>query len=128
MNDIEPRVPLDALDPGRREPGYWVRFHRSVMTAAGPELARRAASRVVPGLEDLVASWSRLFAPVAVAVAALAGLLLVADTDRELPIIPMAGVEELLAPEWAEGDPEPLPAFFFQEDDFDAVLLAANPF
>lgn len=127
MNDIEPRVPLDALDPGTREPGYWVRFHRSVMKAAGPELARRAASRV-PGLEDLVASWSRLFAPGAVAVAALAGLLLVADTDGELPVIPMVGVEELLAPEWAEGDPEPLPASFFQEDDFDAVLLAANPF
>jgi hypothetical protein len=126
MREIEPKVPIDALDPARREPGYWVRFHRSVMKAAGPELARRASAGV-PSLEDLLASWSRLFAPGAVAVAALAGLLLVADTDRVLPL-PMAGVEELLTPEWAEGDPEPLPAFFFQEEDFDAVLLAANPF
>jgi hypothetical protein len=126
MKEIEPKVPMDVLDPGGREPGYWVRFHRSVMKAAGPELARRAGARV-PGLEDLLASWSRLFVPGAVAVAVMAGLLLMVDTDEALPL-PMVGVEELLTPEWIEGDPGPLPAFFFQEEDFDAVLLAANPF
>lgn len=126
MNELEPRVPLEELDPGHRDPGYWARFHRSVMSAAGPGLARRAAA-AAPTLEDILASWSRMFVPGAIAVAAVAGLLLVADVESD-PLIALTGVEDLLVPEWTDEDPEPLPAVFFEEDDLDAVLFAANPF
>jgi len=125
MSDVEPGVPLEELDPGHGDPGYWTRFHRSVMQAAAPGLARRVVR--APTFEDLLASWSRLFVPAAVAVAAIAGLLLVSDVDRD-PVATLVGVEELLTPNWSEVDGDPLPASFFVEDDFEAILVAANPF
>ena len=41
MNDIDERVPLEPLDPGTLNPGFWVRFHARVLDQAQMELARR---------------------------------------------------------------------------------------
>lgn len=128
MRDIEPRVPLGALDPESRDPGYWTRFHRNVMRAAAPRLARRAAS--APSFEDLLLSWGRLFVPASVAAAAVAGLMILGDGLAGGPEAPIAmvGVEEMITPEWADEEVEPLPTPFFRGEDMDAVLFAANPF
>jgi hypothetical protein len=126
MNEIEPRLPLESLDPETRDPGYWSRFHRSVMQAAGPRLSVRAARR--PSFEDLLLSWGRLFVPATVAAAALAGLMILGDVEPEPALPPLVGLEEMLTPEWTDEELEPLPAHFFQGGDVDAVLFAANPF
>jgi len=37
MNHIEPKVPLDDLDPGLLEdPGYWMRTHARIMQGVLP--------------------------------------------------------------------------------------------
>ncbi len=99
------RIPmLDALDPGRDDPGYWHRLHRNVMAAVAPELARRRmlARSTVP---ELVHSWSRTLVPASLLAAVVAGFLLVqaptgpsAATDRAVEQLAEGPAEALLEP------------------------------
>jgi hypothetical protein len=123
MNHIEPKVSLDALDPGRGDPGYWGRFQAQVMSAAGPELTRRRRARVTMG--DVMLSWSRLVVPFAVTAAAAAALVLVQPAQQG-ELEEMAGLEEYLRVP-LDGA-EPLPAFLHTDAvvDRDLVLFAVE--
>ena len=49
---------LEALDPARRDPNYWMRFRGAVLSAAGRELARRRLIQELT-VEDVLTSWAR---------------------------------------------------------------------
>jgi len=110
---------LRALDPAADDPGYWLRFQRSVMRAVEGELARR---RMVADLtvSEVVTSWSRAVLPTALVVAAVATMLLVRPSligiDAE-PSSPLA-LEEMLADDIADAwtppaEPDPTTAVTF---------------
>ena len=93
MSKIEEHISLDSLDPGFRNPGFWLRFHSRVMGAAQMELARR---RMVGELSvvDVVFAWRRAVVPLALLAAALAGILIIGN-GPEAPI-QMVALEEVL--------------------------------
>jgi len=78
---------LDALDPGAGDGLYWARFHRSVMTRAMEELARRR-EMVQLTVADALSGWARLVVPAAAVAATIAGALIVQE--------PGPGVEQLI--------------------------------
>jgi hypothetical protein len=91
--DMELAAILRAVDPASRDPNYWLRFRSWVMTAAGPELARRRLMRELT-VGDMLVSWARGVVPAAMAAAVIAALVL---TRPVVPPAPAAvGVEELL--------------------------------
>jgi hypothetical protein len=105
MSDIEPRVPLEALDPGAREPEYWAKFHDAVLRAASPELARRRAMPLT--ISGVLLSWSRALVPAAAAAAAIAGVLLVPLADGDDSSL-LFGVEDILREEAVRADLAPV--------------------
>ena len=121
MKELEPKLKLDVLDPAGDDPGYWLRFRRTVAERTGPAMAeRRHRSQVT--LESVVFAWGRLVLPAAVAAVFAAFLL-----TRGAPAEPsgLAGVEEVLeGPTGAET----LPSFLHSGEDFerDLVLLAVE--
>jgi hypothetical protein len=123
MSHIEPRIPLESLDPGEGDPGYWLRFQSQVMAAVGPALIGRRGGRLTLG--DAVLSWSRICVPLAVAAAACAMFLLIQSPEPE--VLVTAGVEEFLVDLQLEGE-APLPSFFHTEEtvDRDVILLAVE--
>lgn len=111
-------IPLELLDPGHSDPGHWARFQARVMALAGPELARRRATRPLT-VGDVLASWWRLLVPASVvAAAAMASLLMPADTT------PGAGIaiEEALV---SGVDDEPLPAVLVADQVDEVAFLVA---
>ncbi|MSR22987.1 MAG: hypothetical protein EXR92_05515 [Gemmatimonadetes bacterium] len=124
IEPIEPQVPLEELDPGRGDLGYWVRFQQRVMGAVAPELAARRRAALTLGY--VLLSWGRLAVPMAVvAAAAIAGLLLLRPAlDEDFGSV--VGLEELLSVP-RDGE-EPLPAFLYSDEtvDRDQVLLAVE--
>lgn len=115
---------LGTLDPVRRDPGYWLRFHSRVIRAAGRELARRRmlADMTVP---DLLVSWGRALVPTAM-LAAAAGAFVLFRSQAPEPVLPV-GVEEQLA----EGiDGAPIPVVLTSEDQPDAggVIFASEAY
>ncbi len=125
-HDLDPRIPLELLDPGASDPGYWSRFRGRVVMDAAPELARRRRFAEVT-ISDLVLSWSRLLVPATVATAAAAALLLFFTPEE--PASALMDVEELLLWETVEGDGEALPAVFPLGDDeaeFELFLVAVE--
>lgn len=122
MNDIEPGVRLDPIDPAGEDPRYWDRFQARVLAGALPALARRAARPLT--IPDVVLSWSRMIVPGAAIAAALAGFLLLAEVaDEEVP--PLFGVEEMLR---TEGGMAEVPAFLLSTEELDreSLLLAVE--
>ncbi len=121
MSEVEPRAPLEVLDPAIRDPGYWERFQRRVMAAARPHLAERSRAEVT--VEDIMVSWGRLILPLAAAAVAAAVLL----SARGNAVDELGGVQEALAVP-VEG--EPLPAFLHSDEvvDRDLVLFAVEGF
>jgi hypothetical protein len=112
IEDLEEEVGADAelssalasLDPASRDPNYWLRFRWWVMSAAGPELARRRREGLLT-IGEVVESWARALVPTAALVAALAGLLLLrSEAAVDWPPI---GVEEVLLSE-VEGNTIPI--------------------
>ncbi|MEX0936033.1 MAG: hypothetical protein WD013_03945 [Gemmatimonadota bacterium] len=125
MNRLEPRLPLEELDPGWNDPGYWDRFQARVMNAVGPALAERRKVSVTFG--SVMLSWSRLVVPLAAAAAAAAALL--APPDPELgETVRITAVEEVIAVPTDGG--EPLPAFLHSDEEVnrDIVLFAVEGF
>ena len=112
------RISLELLDPGHSDPGHWARFQARVMALAGPELARRRATRPL-SVGDVLASWWRLLVPASVvAAAAMASLLAPAETT------PGSGIalEEALV---SGVDDEPLPAVLVADQVDEVALLVA---
>jgi hypothetical protein len=123
MSHIEPKAPLEVLDPGQADRGYWLRYQSQVMEAVAPALAARRGTRLTLG--DAVLSWSRYFVPLAVTAAACAMFVLMRNPEADLPV--STGVEDFLVEAQQEGE-APLPAFFLTEEvvDRDVVLLAVE--
>lgn len=102
MNDFGDRNPLEHLDPARREPGFWLRYHSRVMNLAADELARRrmAGMAGMAGgvtIPEVVFAWRRALVPLALLAATGAGILLATHESRP-PMAPVAPValEEIL--------------------------------
>lgn len=117
--DMEPKVPLEELDPGRDDPWYWGRTYTRIMRAAGPALARRAArARLTVG--DVVASWARALVPLALTAAAVASFSLLrspapSGTDGvALEEVFLTPADESEAPGALDAD-EGVPAVFAAE-------------
>lgn len=95
MSDLHDRLELGPLDPGYRDPGFWVRFHSRVMARAQDELDRRRMAREL-GIADTVFAWRGFLVPVTLLAAALAGIFLMGGgSTREEPIQVMA-LEEFM--------------------------------
>ena len=112
------RISLELLDPGHSDPGHWARFQARVMALAGPELARRRATRPLT-VGDVLASWWRLLVPASVvAAAAMASLLAPGEAT------PGSGIalEEALV---SGVDDEPLPAVLVADQVDEVALLVA---
>ena len=111
-------IPLELLDPGHSDPGHWARFQARVMALAGPELARRRATRPLT-VGDVLASWWRLLVPASVvAAAAMASLLMPAET--------MPGAEIAIEEALLSGfDDEPLPAVLVADQVDEVAFLVA---
>ena len=82
MSEFDERVPLDALDPGSRDPGFWLRFHNRVMDRARAELSRRRMAAEL-SVADVVFAWRRALVPMALLAAAMAGILLMSHEPQE---------------------------------------------
>lgn len=125
MSHLEPKPPLELLDPGYEDPGYWRMFQWCVMEAARPHLARRRRAHVTVG--SVMVSWSRMILPATVAVAGVALLLLFGGSSLS-EVENIVGVEEVLGVP-ADGE-TPLPSFLHSDEsvDRDAVLFAVEQF
>jgi hypothetical protein len=93
MSEFDERVPLESLDPGSRDPGFWLRFHNRVMNQARSELSRRRMMAEL-SVVDVVFAWRRALVPMALLAAALAGILLVSHEPQ--PPVQLVALEEVL--------------------------------
>lgn len=112
---------LSDLDPERRERGYWRGFRARTLAMAGPELARRRELARLT-VSDVVASWSRVVVPAALA-AAVAGALMLGDGTTPAEPGEPAVVEELL-----DAGTEAAPVLVGSGAPDDETILAAEPF
>jgi len=93
MNEMEERIPLDALDPGSRDAGFWLRFHSRVMDSAQAELARRRMVGEL-GIVDVVFAWRKALVPMALLAAVMAGILMMGpESETSIRIV---ALEEVL--------------------------------
>jgi hypothetical protein len=121
MTDLGERIPLEPLDPGFRDPGFWVRFHTRVMRLAEGELGRRRMTNEVSVVEVMFA-WRKALVPMTLMAAALAGLLLVQE-DPESSLSPVP-VEEVLI---GGLDGDPIPVVLAAETDlFESAILVSG--
>ena len=104
MKETEERIELDALDPGYRDPGYWVRTHERIMSRARGELARRQMAGDWT-VADVVFQWRKTLVPLTLLAATLAGIFVLSHEEPADPYSPMALEEVLL--DGVEGDPIP---------------------
>jgi hypothetical protein len=118
MNDSNESFNLEPLDPGFHDPGYWVRFHGTVLSRAQGELSRRRQA-VHWSVPEVVFQWRRTLVPLTLLAAGLAGLFLVGQDDRQGQATPVA-LEEALV----EGLPgEPIPTVLERTADLDEVAF-----
>ena len=120
MNDLNERVPLDSLDPGVSDPGFWVRFHARVMDQARGELARRQVAGD-PGIAEVVFAWRKTLVPISLLAAALAGIFLLSHRDMpNASALPPLAVEEALTEDLSV---EPIPTVLGREAELDEVAF-----
>ena len=128
-------VDLGPLDPERKDPGYWDRFHARVMSGAAPLLKRRRTT-----MSGVMSAWSRLIMPAAAMAAAAAGFVffqpfagpsLSSSTDGLMTTggITSAVVEEVgIQPLYTV--PDPMPGVLVADEDLDlrALLFTLDEF
>jgi hypothetical protein len=104
MTQLHERLNLDPLDPGSRDPGFWLRFHGRVLARAEDELERRRmiGEWSVPGV---VFHWRKALASLTLLAAALAGIFVLGHEEPGAPLSPVA-LEDVLI-EGVSGDPIP---------------------
>jgi hypothetical protein len=125
MNDRDEQLDLEALDPGSKDPGFWIRFHGSVMGRAREELARRRMTQEV-SVPDVVFQWRRPLVPLALLAATLAGIFVLGHEEPG-PVLSPVALEEALMDGW-EGDPIPTVLGRTAELDETAFLAAGGGF
>jgi len=123
MNALGDRVPLEPLDPGASDPGFWVRFHARVMDQAVAELARRQAQAEI-GIAEVVFAWRRTLVPLALMAAALAGILLVSQEEPPASFSPIA-LEEALTQDLVL---EPIPSVLGRGEAMDELAFLTGGF
>jgi len=126
MNEIEERmplesVPLESLDPGTVDSGFWVRFHARVLGQAQMELARRRVNGDL-SIAEVVFAWRRALVPMALVAAALAGVFLMSHEEPMALPAPIA-LEDALV-EGLEG--ETIPAILGQERELEELVFLAS--
>ena len=104
MSDLDDRLQLEALDPGSRDPGFWIRFHGRVMAQARDELVRRQVAGEW-SIANVVFRWRKTLVPVTLLAATLAGIFVVGHEEPASPLQSIA-LEEALLEGWS-GDPIP---------------------
>lgn len=92
MNEMDERLHLETLDPGSKDPGFWLRFHSRVMHGAQAELARRRMTDEL-SIADVVFAWRKALVPITLLAAAMAGILLFGHQQR--PPVQMVALEEI---------------------------------
>jgi hypothetical protein len=118
MNDLGNRVPLEALDPGASDPGFWARFHARVMEEARAELGRRQVPEHL-SIPEVVFAWRRTLVPVALMAAALAGIFLLGQGSGSAPLSPLA-LEEALTQDL---EVEPIPSVLGRGETDEVAFL-----
>lgn len=113
---------LGAVDPGRDDATYWMRFHRTVLGRARPELQRRRLEEEASVIE-LVSAWSRALVPAALAAAAAAGIFLAQPPEATSLEVPMF-VEDVLS--LGLGSPIPAVVLDTYDDDVEGILAASE--
>ena len=98
----EPRARLEVVDPGHGLPGYWERFHATVMERAAFELARRRKV-ARESVASVLSGWSRSLIPVAVAAAVVAAFLVGSEVRHAVDASPPLVLEDVLANEVGDG-------------------------
>jgi len=81
VTDFGDKGSLRGVDPGWGDPGYWGRFHASIVDRAAFELAARRR-RAHESVQAILSGWSRPLIPLAVAAAVAAALLAVEGAGR----------------------------------------------
>ena len=120
--DLELASALEALDPARQDPNYWMRFREWVVTNSAAELARRRLMAELT-MSDVMSSWARTLVPTAALAAALAGLMLFRTQPVE--IAHEVSLEEMLT---SEVDGETIPVTLGADDSESAVTFASEIF
>jgi hypothetical protein len=121
MKEIEDRTELDALDPGFRDPGYWIRTHEQIMSRARAELARRQMAGDWT-IAEVVFQWRKTLVPLTLLAATLAGIFVLGHEEPGDPFSPMALEEVLL--EGVEG--EPIPTVLGRGAELETVAFLAG--
>jgi hypothetical protein len=125
MNEIEDRVDLKAMDPGSKDPGFWIRFHGKVMSQAREGLARRkmTAEWTIP---EVVFQWRRTLVPLTLLAATLAGIFAMGH-EEPTATAPVLALEEALTDDLGG---EPIPTILGRTVELDEVafLTAAGGF
>jgi len=93
MNEMDEHLRLESLDPGSKDPGFWLRFHSRVMAEARDELARRRMTGNL-SITDVVFAWRKALVPMTLLAAAMAGILLFGHQQQ--PPVQMVALEEVL--------------------------------
>lgn len=104
MNEKNDRLNLEPLDPGSVDPGFWIRFHRSVMSRTSGELARRRMTQEL-SIPEVVFQWRKPLVPLALLAATLAGVFVLGHEEPG-PVLSPVALEEALVDGLA-GDPIP---------------------
>lgn len=125
MSDLDDRVPLEVLDPGTVDPGYWIRFHGRVMAGARDGLARRRMAGEW-SIAEVVFQWRKTLVPLALVAAALAGILVLGHEESNSPFSPVALEDALI--QGLAGDPIPTVLGRTAEFDETAFLSPAGGF
>ena len=125
MSTLDDRVPLESLDPGHGDPGYWIRFHGRVMSRARDELARRRMAGEW-SIAEVVFQWRKTLVPLTLLAAALAGIFVFASQEPIRQFSPVALEDALI--QGLSGDPIPTVLERTAELDEVAFLSPAGGF
>jgi hypothetical protein len=125
MNDMDDQLNLKPLDPGSTDPGFWMRFHGSVMAGAKDELARRRMTQEL-SIPEVVFQWRKPLVPLTLLAATLAGIFVLGHEEPGAGYSPVALEEALL--EGVEGDLIPTVLGRTAELDETAFLTAGGGF
>lgn len=118
MSELDARVPLESLDPGTGDPGYWIRFHGRVMAGARDELARRRMAGEW-SIAEVVFQWRKTLVPLTLVAAALAGILVLGYEEPISQFSPIALEDALI--QGLSGDP--IPTVLERTTEFDEVAF-----
>ncbi|MBT8397814.1 MAG: hypothetical protein HKO65_12025 [Gemmatimonadetes bacterium] len=125
MNESMERVNLDPLDPGSKDPGFWLRFHGRVLAQAEAELARRRMAQDW-SLSEVVFQWRKPLVPLTLLAATLAGIFVMANEEPG-PLLSPVALEEALVLD-VVGEPIPTVLGSAAELDETEFLTAAGGF